>query len=150
GAGRPEAAAIIERAVDLFSAEIGLDPAEVRRRNFIPPTVFPYRTATGLVHDSGNYGAVLEAALAAAGYEELRTEQAKRRENGGPLLGVGLATFVDRTAGVPGGEYGSVELTDDGGALVRTGSTPYGQGHRTSWAMLVAERTGIPFERIEV
>jgi carbon-monoxide dehydrogenase large subunit len=150
GAGRPEAAAVIERAVDLFSVEIGLDPAEVRRRNFIPPTAFPYRSATGLVYDSGNYEAVLDVALAAAGYDELRTEQVTSREDGRPLLGVGLATFVDRTAGVPGGEYGAVELTADGGALVRTGSTPYGQGHRTSWAMLVAERTGIPFERIEV
>jgi carbon-monoxide dehydrogenase large subunit len=150
GAGRPEAAAAIERAVDIFAAEIGLDPAEVRRKNFIPATAFPYKTATGLVHDTGDYERVLDAALAAARYDELREEQALRRENGGPLLGIGLATFVDRTAGVPGGEYGAVELTDEGGAVVRTGSTPYGQGHRTSWAMLVADRTGIAFERIEV
>jgi carbon-monoxide dehydrogenase large subunit len=150
GAGRPEAAALVERAVDLFAAEVAIDPAEVRRKNFIQPAAFPYQTATGLVHDSGNYEAVLDAALVAAGYDQLREDQAKRREQGGPLLGVGLATFVDRTAGIPDSEYGAVELTDDGGALVRTGSTPYGQGHRTSWAMLVAERTGIPFERIEV
>jgi aerobic carbon-monoxide dehydrogenase large subunit len=150
GAGRPEAAALVERAVDLFASRIGLDPAEVRRRNFIPSTAFPYTTATGVVHDSGNYETVLDTALAAAGYEGLRREQSKRREHGGPLLGVGMATFVDRTAGIPDSEYGSVELNEAGGALVRTGSTPYGQGHLTSWAMLVAERTGIPLDRIDV
>ena len=150
GAGRPEAAAMIERAVDLFATEIGLDPAEVRRQNFIPSTAFPYTTATGLVHDSGNYEAVLDATLAAAGYDKLREEQAKRRAHGGPLLGIGMATFVDRTAGIPDSEYGSIELTGGGGALVRTGSTPYGQGHCTSWAMLVAERTGMPLDHIQV
>ncbi|HUJ67787.1 MAG TPA: molybdopterin cofactor-binding domain-containing protein, partial [Acidimicrobiales bacterium] len=121
-----------------------------RRKNFIRPEDFPYTASTGLVHDSGDYGAVLDTALTIVGYGELREEQSRRRSAGGPWLGIGLATFVDRTAGVPGGEYGSVELTPAGGALVRTGSTPYGQGHRTSWAMLVAERTGIPIEDIQV
>ncbi|HZT64532.1 MAG TPA: xanthine dehydrogenase family protein molybdopterin-binding subunit [Acidimicrobiales bacterium] len=151
GAGRPEAAAVIERAVDLFAAEVGMDPVEVRRRNFIRPDEFPYRSATGLTYDSGDYGRVLDAALTAADYDGLRAEQSRRRGGGDPVaLGVGVSTFVDRTAGVPGSEYGAVEVRSDGGMLVRTGSTPYGQGHVTSWAMLVSDRTGVPLEMIEV
>ena len=152
GAGRPEAAAIMERAVDLFAAEIGMDPVELRRVNLIRPEEFPYRSATGLEYDSGDYQRCLDQVLESVGYEQLRAEQAGRRAAGGPLqLGVGVATFVDRTAGIPGDtEYGSTELRPDGSVLVRTGSTPYGQGHRTTWAMLVAERTGLPLERIEV
>jgi carbon-monoxide dehydrogenase large subunit len=151
GAGRPEAAALLERTVDLFADRLGMDAAEVRRRNLIPSSSFPYRAPTGLVHDSGEYAQALDAALDNVGYHSLREEQERRRKNGiNPALGIGIATFVDRTAGVPGTEFGAVEITSDGGATVYTGSTPYGQGHRTSWAMLVAERTGIPFDRIEV
>jgi carbon-monoxide dehydrogenase large subunit len=151
GAGRPEATALLERAVDLFAAEIGMDPAELRRHNLIGADEFPYTSATELVYDSGSYAEGLERALAIAGYEDLRAEQAARRAAGDPIqLGIGLATFIDRTSGVPGAEYGSVELLADGSALVRTGSNPYGQGHHTSWAMLVADRTGIPMERIRV
>ena len=151
GAGRPEATALLERAVDLFAAEVGMDPVEVRRRNLLTPDEFPYTTPTDLVYDSGDYGRGLDLAVEMAGYPALRAEQARRRASGDPVqLGVGVATFIDRTAGVPGAEYGSVELRPDGSALVRTGSNPYGQGHHTSWAMLVADRTGIPMERIEV
>ncbi len=151
GAGRPEAAAAIERAVDLFAAEIGLDPAEVRRRNFIAPDAFPYTTATKTVYDSGDYEGALDRALEAAGYQELRADQARRRAAGDPLaLGIGLATYVEITALGGGAEYGSVEIRPDGSALVITGSNPYGQGHHTSWAMLVSERTGIPMDQIEV
>src|ERR687891_1245964 len=151
GAGRPEAAALIERAVDLFAAELGRDPVEVRRHNLVRRGDFPYDGATGVRHDSGDYHAALDQALDAVGYEDLRAEQARRR--GAPdrrLLGVGLATFIDRTAGIPGSEYGAVELRSDGTLLVRTGSSPYGQGHHTAWAMLVADRTGLPLDRIEV
>jgi aerobic carbon-monoxide dehydrogenase large subunit len=151
GAGRPEAAALIERAIDLFAAEIGRDPAEVRRDNLLGADDFPYDGQTGMRYDSGDYLAALDAALDAVGYGELRAEQARRRAAGDPrLLGVGLATFVDRTAGVPGPEYGAVELRPDGGMRVVTGSTPFGQGHQTAWAMLVADRTGVPLDRIEV
>ena len=112
---------------------------------------FPYTTPTGLVYDSGDYGRGLDLALGMVGYADLRAEQQRRRAAADPVqLGIGLATFIDRTSGVPGAEYGSVELRADGSALVRTGSNPYGQGHHTSWAMLVADRTGIPMDRIEV
>ena len=151
GAGRPEAAAAIERAVDLFAAEIGLDPAEVRRRNFVGPERFPFRNATGTTYDSGDYATALERALAAAGYDELRAEQQRRRDAGDPVaLGIGLSTYVEVTAGFAGKEFGEVEVLPDGSLLARSGTTPYGQGHGTTWAMLVSERTGVPIERIEV
>lgn len=151
GAGRPEAGAMIERAVDLFAAELGMDPVEVRRRNLLGSADFPYTTPTGITHDSGDYHAGLDRALEQAGYRRLRAEQAARRERGDRrLLGIGVATFVDRTAGAPGSEYGAVELRPDGSLLVRTGSSPYGQGHHTAWAMVVSDRTGVPMERIEV
>ncbi|HEY6697507.1 MAG TPA: xanthine dehydrogenase family protein molybdopterin-binding subunit [Acidimicrobiales bacterium] len=151
GAGRPEAAALIERAIDLFAVELGHDPVEVRRNNLLGAADFPYDSQTGMRHDSGDYLAALDMALQAVGYDELRAEQARRRAADEPrLLGVGLATFVDRTAGVPGTEYGAVELRPDGTMLVVTGSTPFGQGHHTAWAMLVADRTGVPLDRIEV
>jgi aerobic carbon-monoxide dehydrogenase large subunit len=151
GAGRPEAASMIERAVDLFAAEAGLDPVEVRRRNFLQPSDFPYTAPTGPTYDSGDYERGLDLLLSKAGYDELRAEQRSRRDAGDRVqLGIGVSTFVDRTAGVPGSEFGAVALRDDGSVLVRTGSSPYGQGHHTSWAMLVSERTGIPMEEIEV
>ena len=152
GAGRPEAATLIERAVDLFAAELGRDPVEVRRHNLVGAGDFPYDSQTGMRHDSGDYHAALDLTLAAVGYDGLRAEQARRRAAGdeGRLLGVGVATFVDRTAGVPGTEYGAVELRPDGTMRVVTGSTPFGQGHHTAWAMLVADRTGVPLDRIEV
>lgn len=160
GAGRPEAAAAIERAVDLFAGEIGIDPAEVRRINFLSPEVFPYTTAMKTTYDCGDYEGALDRALEAASYEQLRAEQTRRRElaaNADPaanpataLLGIGIATYVEITALGGGGEYGSVEVRPDGSALVTTGSNPYGQGHHTSWAMLASERLGIPMERIEV
>ena len=151
GAGRPEAASMVERAVDLFAGEVGLEPVEVRRRNFLQPSDFPYTSPTGITYDSGDYERGLDLALSMAGYEDLRAEQRARRATGERLqLGVGVSTFVDRTAGVPGTEFGAVLLRDDGSVLVRTGSSPYGQGHHTSWAMLVSERTGIPMEEIEV
>ncbi|HKA82588.1 MAG TPA: xanthine dehydrogenase family protein molybdopterin-binding subunit [Acidimicrobiales bacterium] len=151
GAGRPEAAALIERAIDLFAAELGRDPVAVRRDNLLVAGDFPYDGQTGMRYDSGDYLAALDAALDAVGYSGVRAEQARRRAAGDPqLLGVGVATFVDRTAGVPGSEYGAVELRPDGTMRVVTGSTPFGQGHQTAWAMLVADRTGVPLDRIEV
>jgi carbon-monoxide dehydrogenase large subunit len=150
GAGRPEAAAAIERIVDLFAAELGMDPAEVRRRNYVPPEAFPYTTPTGTLYDVGDYPASLEMALEASGYDELRAEQARRRAAGGPLMGIGLATYVEVTGPGGGAEFGSTELLPDGRFRVVTGSTPYGQGHVTTWAMLAADRLGVPMDRIDV
>ncbi len=151
GAGRPEAAAAIERAVDLFAAEIGMDPADVRRKNLLSPDVFPYKTVAGTNYDSGDYATALEKVLAEAGYEGLRSEQASRRERGDRIqLGIGLAVYVEITGGGGGSEYGSVELLPDGRVLAKTGSSPYGQGHHTAWAMLVADRLGLDVEDVTV
>jgi carbon-monoxide dehydrogenase large subunit len=151
GAGRPEAAAALERAVDLFAFEAGLDPADVRRRNYVSVDAFPFTTPTGTVYDCGDYVGSLDRVLAAAAYDDLRAEQSRRREVGDRrLLGIGLATYVEITAMPGGSEYGSVELLSDGTARVVTGSNPYGQGHVTSWAMLVSEKTGIPIDSVEV
>ncbi len=151
GAGRPEAAQAIERAVDVFAAEIGVDPADVRRRNFVDPAAFPFTTASGITYDSGDYGRALELALEAAGYEELRDEQARRRESGEPRqLGIGLSVYVEVTNGGAEPEFGAVEITPEGGAILRTGSFSHGQGHETSYAQIVAERLGLPFESVTV
>ena len=152
GAGRPEAAAAIERAVDLFAAEIGMDPAEVRRRNFIPPDKFPFQTKTGALYDSGEYAEALEKVLAAAGYEDLRKEQERRRASGDVRqLGIGVSTYVEITAAdAADGETAKLEVSDDGTATVYTGSSPHGQGHETAWAMLVQDELGIPMDQITV
>ena len=151
GAGRPEAAAAIERAVDLFAAEIGMDPAEVRRKNFIANDAFPYKTRMGTTYDSGNYGGALDLALEAAGYEDLRAEQRRRRDAGDPrVLGIGMSVYVEITGGGPSEEYGAIEIRPDGSVLAKTGTSPHGQGHVTSWAMLISDRTGIPMDKIEV
>jgi carbon-monoxide dehydrogenase large subunit len=151
GAGRPEANIVIERAVDRFAAEIGMDPAELRRRNLVPRDAFPWTTPTGTVYDSGDYQALLSSVLEAGGHQGIRAEQARRREAGDPrLLGVGLGMFVEVADGLGAGEYGAVEITPEGGAIVRSGASPHGQGHHTTWAQLACDRLGIPMERIEV
>jgi carbon-monoxide dehydrogenase large subunit len=151
GAGRPEATSAIERAMDLFAAEIGMDPAEVRRRNLIGRDAFPYTTPTGTVYDVGDYERTLDLALEVSGYGDLRAEQARRRAAGGSRqLGIGLSCYVEITNGVPEGEFGAVEVKPDGKVLVRTGSSPHGQGHVTAWSMIVADHLGVPFEDIEV
>lgn len=151
GAGRPEAAAAIERMVDRFADEIDMDPAEVRRKNLLAPDAFPLRTATGGSYDSGDYAVVLDKALAAAGYDDLLADQSARRDAGETKqIGIGLSSYVEITNVLQDTEYGSVEITPDGGAIVRTGSSAHGQGHHTAWAMLVSDRTGIPVGSIEV
>ena len=151
GAGRPEAAVAIERMVDRFAAEIDMDPAEVRRRNYVPRFTEPYTTGIGTVYDVGDYPESLRRALEAAGYDELRAEQTARRRADDPIaLGVGLATYVEVTAAIQTPEQASVELGDDGDLTVRSGATPFGQGHDTTWAMIVADATGVPMERIRV
>jgi carbon-monoxide dehydrogenase large subunit len=152
GAGRPEAAAAIERAVDLFAAEIGMDPAQVRRINLVPPDKFPYTTSVGALYDTGEYAAALDKVLDAAGYAGLRAEQARRREQGAPVqLGIGLAAYVEITAGnAAAGETARLEVGEDGTATVFTGSSAHGQGHHTAWAMLVQDELGIPMDKITV
>jgi carbon-monoxide dehydrogenase large subunit len=151
GAGRPEAAAAIERAMDDFAAEIGMDPAEVRRINVVPPDKFPFTTATGATYDTGEYAAGLERVLAAAGYPALRAEQARRRESADTVqLGLGISVYVEITAGDMAGETARVVVDDTGAATVFTGSSAHGQGHHTAWAMLVQNELGIPMESITV
>jgi carbon-monoxide dehydrogenase large subunit len=149
GAGRPEATQAIERAMDMFAAEIGVDPAEVRRRNFIPNDAFPHVTVTGAPYDVGDYARALDLVLDTAGYDDLRAEQKRRRDaRDARLLGLGLSTYVEVTNGIVEEEFGTVEITPDGEAILYTGSFSHGQGHETTFAMLVAERLGIPLDKI--
>jgi carbon-monoxide dehydrogenase large subunit len=151
GAGRPEAAQAIERAIDTFAAELALDPAEVRRRNFIPKDAFPYTTVTHAQYDSGDYEGALDLVLRSAGYDELRNEQRRRRAEGGAKqLGIGISSYVEITNGIDETEFGEVEITADGGAILRTGSFSHGQGHETTFAMIAAERLGLPIEKVSV
>ena len=155
GAGRPEATAAVERAVDLFAGAIDMDPAEVRRRNLLPAFTEPHTTAFGAVYDSGNYVEALERALTAAGYDKLRAEQSARRAMGDVVqLGIGLASYVEITgAGAEAGgpsENGTVEVHPDGSATILTGTSPHGQGHETVWATLASAELGIPLDKITV
>jgi carbon-monoxide dehydrogenase large subunit len=151
GAGRPEATQFLERAIDQFAVELELDPAEIRRRNFIPPDAFPYTTVSGAEYDCGDYGQALELALETAGYEDLRAQQAARRAAGDrKLLGIGLSTYVEVTNGGSESEFGEVEITANGSAILKTGSFSHGQGHETTFAQVVAEHLGLPVERVTV
>jgi len=150
GAGRPEATAAAERAMDLFAAEIGKDPAEVRRINLIAPFSEPHTTAIGQTYDVGDFEGALDRALEAADYQALRAEQAERRASGGPVqLGIGVSVYVEITGGVdPMGEAARIEIHDDGSATIYTGTSPHGQGHDTAWSMLASAQTGIAMDRI--
>jgi carbon-monoxide dehydrogenase large subunit len=151
GAGRPEAAVAIERMIDRFADEIGMDPAEVRFKNLVPRFTEPYVTGIGTTYDVGDYPEALRLAMEAIGYEALLGQQQARRDRGDrSLLGIGIGSYVEITAGGPGGEFGSVEFGADGRVTVVSGATPYGQGHDTTWAMIVSDRTGIPMEMIDV
>ncbi|MCH7790335.1 MAG: xanthine dehydrogenase family protein molybdopterin-binding subunit, partial [Acidobacteria bacterium] len=151
GAGRPEAAAALERALDLFAAETGIDPAELRRRNFHSADDFPWTTATNTTYDSGDYEAALDKALEAADYSALRAEQEARREQGDTkLLGIGLASYVEITAFGGGGEYTHAELKPDGRFVIQTGSNPYGQGHHTTWAQIAATELAVDIDDVEI
>ncbi len=166
GAGRPEAAFVIERVCDLVAGATGVDPAEVRRRNFIQPTDFPYDTGIGMLpYDSGDYETALDRALESVGYSELRAEQAARRERGdGKLLGIGLSSYVEvcgvapsKWIGLQGEGWGAglwesanVKVHLTGKVVVTTGSLPHGQGHETTFAQLVSDELGVPYDDIEV
>lgn len=161
GAGRPEATYILERMVDLFAREVGMDPAEVRRRNFIAPDAFPYTTPTGLSYDSGNYERALDRALELAGYRELRAKQEEAFREG-RLLGIGVCSYVEicglgpsQAAGATGFQGGLwesalVRVHPTGKVAVYIGTSPHGQGEETTFAQIVADELGVPIEDVEI
>jgi carbon-monoxide dehydrogenase large subunit len=161
GAGRPEAAFAIERAMDRLADEIGMDPAEIRRKNFIPPDAFPFSTISGITYDSGDYAPTLDRALAMADYKsfEKRRAEAKAR---GKYRGIGLSSYVEicglapskanSALGVGWGGYESarIRVHPTGAVQVFTGTSPHGQGHETSWAQIAADAIGVTPNDIEV
>jgi aerobic carbon-monoxide dehydrogenase large subunit len=163
GAGRPEATFGIERTMDELANELGMDPLEVRQRNWITHGEFPYTTIAGLTYDSGNYEAATARAKELFGYDQLRQEQAARRASGDPVqLGIGVSTFTEMCGlapsrvlgslayGAGGWENASVRMLPTGKVEVVTGSSAHGQGHETAWSQIVADRLGVPFEDIRV
>jgi aerobic carbon-monoxide dehydrogenase large subunit len=163
GAGRPEATFAIERIMDELAVELGMDPLELRRKNWIGAEEFPFTTVAGLEYDSGDYGSATDQALQLLGYDELREEQRRRRESNDPVqLGIGFSTFTEMCGlapsrvlgslsyGAGGWEHASIRMLPTGKVEVITGSTPHGQGHETAWSQLVADELGVPFEDIEV
>jgi carbon-monoxide dehydrogenase large subunit len=151
GAGRPEATQAIERAMDLFADAIGMDPAELRKKNVVEPEQFPFTTKGGAVYDTGEYAKAIDLVCRAADYEGLRAEQARRRERGDARqLGIGVSSYVEITGGGAFAENATVQVHPDGSVTVLTGTSPHGQGHATAWAMLAGEQLGIPVEKITV
>ncbi|MGH8953130.1 MAG: xanthine dehydrogenase family protein molybdopterin-binding subunit [Acidimicrobiia bacterium] len=146
GAGRPEGAIAIERAVDAYARVVGMRPEEVRRRNFVTEAQMPFTTRTGAVYDSGDYEAALDLAVRTADLDGWRTEQQHRITAGENPVGIGIGSFIERAGG--GGEYGKVELRPDGTVVVRTGSTSAGQGHRTVWSQIAADIFTVPVDRV--
>jgi carbon-monoxide dehydrogenase large subunit len=165
GAGRPEGAYFCERLVDLAAAAAGLDPAELRRRNFIAPDEFPYRTCTGLRYDSGDYQAGLDLMLDRLGYRSpsLEAERSRLRQETGELLGVGIASFVEPGGITPGagalrpgggsadaGDQATVTVSPSGAVTVAVGTSGHGQGHETAFAQLAADLLGVRYEDVTV
>lgn len=156
GAGRPEATFFVERALDLVALKLGMDPAEVRRKNFIPSSAFPHTTATGLTYDSGDYETTMDKALAAADYAGLRKRQAELRKQG-QYLGIGLSTYVEvcgmgPSAAMPaaGWDSATVRVEPTGSITVLTGVSPHGQGEETTFAQIVADELGVPIDHVSV
>jgi carbon-monoxide dehydrogenase large subunit len=163
GAGRPEATFAIERLMDELAAELGVDPLEIREKNWIKHEEFPFSTIAGLEYDSGNYEAATAKAKELFGYDALRAEQKQRRDSNDPIqLGIGVSTFTEMCGLAPSRVLGSLDYGAGGweGATVRmlatgsvevvTGTSPHGQGHETAWSQIVADRLGVPFESVEV
>jgi carbon-monoxide dehydrogenase large subunit len=163
GAGRPEAAFLIERMVDLLAGELHMDPVDVRRKNFIPASAFPYTSGGTLSYDSGDYDKSLDLALKMVDYEGFRQRQAEARQQGkGKHLGIGLSTYVEvcglapsKAAGAMGFQGGlwepaTVRVLATGKVIVLTGTNPHGQGEETTFAQLVSEELGVPVEDIDV
>jgi len=158
GAGGPEATYVVERAIDMVAAELGLDPIEVRRKNFIAPQEFPYQTATGVVYDCGNYEGALQRALEIADYYKLREEQKKARQQG-RIIGIGISTYaelcgVGPSRGSPTGmgcwESATVRVEPTGKVTVLTGVSPHGQGQETTFAQVAADALGIDMSDVTV
>ncbi|MGA7668993.1 MAG: xanthine dehydrogenase family protein molybdopterin-binding subunit [Nitrolancea sp.] len=147
GAGRPEAAYMVERMMDAIARELSLDPVEVRRRNFISPDAFPYMSATGIEYDSGNYDLALTEALERIDYDRIRSEQAAARAEG-RLVGLGMAVYCELAG--PGWDSGSALVQPSGTVMVTTGISPHGQGEETTFAQIVADELGIPMEDVVV
>jgi carbon-monoxide dehydrogenase large subunit len=151
GAGRPEAAALLERILDMAADELDIDPVELRKRNFLAPEDFPLTTVTGANYDVGEYARALDEAVRVAGYDELRRDQAARRARGDVRqLGIGVSTYVEVTAGGLFQEFGSVEVHEDGRVTATVGTSAHGQGHETAFAMIVAELLGVPMESVRI
>jgi carbon-monoxide dehydrogenase large subunit len=163
GAGRPEATFAIERIVDDLAAELGMDPIELRRRNWITHEEFPFNSITGLTYDTGNYEAATARALELFDYDGLRAEQERRRASGDPIqLGIGVSTFTEMCGLAPsrvlgalsyragGWEHATVRMLPTGTVQVVTGTSPHGQGHVTAWSQIAADALGVPFEDVEV
>ncbi len=163
GAGRPEATYAIERVMDELAAELGMDPMEVRRKNWIKHDEFPFNTVSGLTYDTGNYEAATDKAVELFGYEALRAEQAKRRADNDPVqLGIGISTYTEMCGLAPsrwlgsmgyvggGWEHGSIRVLPTGKVEVIAGTSPHGQGHETAWSQIVADRLGVAFDDVEV
>src|SRR2546425_1649305 len=144
GSGRPVGVYLIERLMDEAARLTKLDPVEIRRRNFIPPDAFPYRTAFGTSYDSGNYPRALDRALELADYKTLRRQQTEKRKRG-DIMGIGVATYVEST-NVLGWESGVVRVERTGKVTAITGSSPHGQGHETTFAQIVADHLGVAYE----
>jgi len=156
GAGRPEATYFVERAIDMLARELGMEPADVRRRNFIPKDAFPYQTAMGAVYDSGDYEKALDAGLQAADWEGLKAARDAAKAEG-RLVGLGLAMYVEICGVGPsssmssgGWEYASVTVERDGRITATTGASPHGQGNETTFAQMLADQFGVPMEHITV
>ena len=153
GAGRPEAIQMIERAMDVLAAELGIDPVELRRRNFIQPGQFPYTTVMGEHFDSADFDKTLTEALRLADYDSVRKEQQRRRqEDDDLLLGIGVSCYVEVSAGTMGfdAEYASVEVGPDGTVTVVAGTSGHGQGHWTTYAQIVGSAMGVPAEQVRL
>jgi carbon-monoxide dehydrogenase large subunit len=163
GAGRPEATFAIERLMDELADELGVDPLEIREKNWIKHEEFPFTTVAGLEYDSGNYEQATAEAKRIFGYDELRAEQKRRRESNDPVqLGIGVSTFTEMCGlapsrvlgqlsyGAGGWEQASVRMLPTGKVEVVTGVSPHGQGHETAWSQIVADRLGVAFEDVEV
>jgi len=148
GAGRPEAAYVAERLADLAARELAMDPAEIRRRNVVPPERFPYTSPLGFTYDSGDYKATLDRACRVLEYDEQRRAQERARADG-RLVGLGLSVFIER-AGAGLSEFGAAEVEPNGDVVVKTGSTPHGQGHETTFAQIAAEVFGIDLAHVRV
>src|SRR4029077_7295332 len=163
GAGRPEATYAIERMMDELAVEVGVDPMEIRRKNWIKHEEFPFTTVAGMTYDSGNYEAATAKAMELFGYDALRAEQRQRRDSGDPVqLGIGISTFTEMCGLAPsrvlaslkyvagGWEHATIRVLPTGVVEVVTGSSPHGQGHVTAWSQIVADQLGVDPDDISV